>query len=126
MDKRLVFNENVANYERYRPRYCDALFSDIISYAALTNDKHAVEIGCGTGQATEPILATGCNVTAIEYGEKLAAFVKKKFEHYPNFHVEKIAFETYPCENNKTDLVYAASSFHGLMNRLATQRPMPC
>lgn len=30
MDKRFTFNEDVKNYDRWRPRYCKELFNDII------------------------------------------------------------------------------------------------
>jgi hypothetical protein len=54
MDKRLTFNEDPANYERYRPRYCKELFDSIIEYSRINQTKKALEIGIGTGQATLP------------------------------------------------------------------------
>lgn len=37
----------------------------------LNPEKKVLEIGPGTGQATESILKTGCDYTAIELGENL-------------------------------------------------------
>lgn len=109
---RFAFDEDAANYDRWRPRYCEALFSDVIAYSRLNGEKRAVEIGCGTGQATEPFLKTGCAVTAIEHGGNLAAFVRKKFGHYRNFQVQNIGFEKFQFARSAFDLVYAATAFH--------------
>ncbi|OBY76422.1 hypothetical protein BBG47_27185 [Paenibacillus sp. KS1] len=32
-NKRLTFNEDVNNYEKWRPTYCDELFEDILEYS---------------------------------------------------------------------------------------------
>ena len=122
MDKRLTFNEDAVNYDKWRPRYCDELFSAIIDYSQLNNKNLAVEIGCGTGQATEPILKTGCSVIAVEYGENLASFASQKFEKYKNFRVQNIEFENYHCENNTVDLVYSATAFHWIPEEIGYKK----
>ena len=40
-------------------------------------DKSLLEVGCGTGQATEPFLKTKCKVTAVELGENLLHIQEK-------------------------------------------------
>ena len=54
MDKRFTFNEDVKNYDKWRPTYCKELFNDIIQYSELNQNKKAIEVGIGTGQATVP------------------------------------------------------------------------
>ncbi|WP_278335781.1 hypothetical protein [Petroclostridium xylanilyticum] len=39
MDKRLTFNEDVENYDKWRPTYCKELFNDIIQYSELNKNK---------------------------------------------------------------------------------------
>jgi SAM-dependent methyltransferase len=112
MERKLTFNEDAANYDRWRPCYCEELFAEIIRYARPDAGKVAVEMGCGTGQATEPILKTGCTVTAVEYGENLAAFALEKFSGYENFRVQIAAFEDFACESGSLDLLYSATAFH--------------
>lgn len=112
MDLRLRFNEDVSNYDKYRPTYSEDLFKDIISYAELNDLKNALEIGIGTGQATLPILKTGCNVTAIELGENLAQYVKQKFSSFSNFEVKNIDFENFTTDKNQYDIIYSATAFH--------------
>lgn len=112
MDKRLIFNEDVENYDKWRPRYCDELFKDIFEYSRMGNDKKVIEIGIGTGQATHPFLDKGCELTAVELGEDLAAYSKLKFQKYKNFTVLQSTFEDYNCQEGSIDLIYSATAFH--------------
>lgn len=108
MDLRYKFDEDAQNYEKYRPTYIDELFADIITYSGLDDTKNALEIGIGTGQATLPFLSTGCNLTAIELGENLAAYSKDKFALFDNFSIVNTSFESYSAASNSLNLVYAA------------------
>ncbi len=112
MDLRLTFNEDAPNYERFRPTYSDELFDDVIRFSSLGENKRALEIGIGTGQATLPFLKTGCKVTAIEIGDKLTQFSREKFKEFKNFEVINQDFESVQLEENAYDLVYSASAFH--------------
>lgn len=119
MDKRVTFNEDVKNYEKWRPTYCQELFDDITQYAQLTKDKKAMEVGIGTGQATEPFLMTGCDVTAIELGKNLAEYSKEKFKEYKNFSVHNTSFEDFQCNDNSIDILYSATAFHWIPEDIA-------
>ncbi|MFG6368029.1 MAG: class I SAM-dependent methyltransferase [Lachnospiraceae bacterium] len=121
MDFRKVFNDNVLteDFDRYRFRYCDALFADIISYSHLDTTKAALEIGPGTGQATEPILKSGCAYCAIELGEQLTQYMQNKFNAYKNFNIVNADFETYFFESNTFDLVYSAASIQWIPEKIA-------
>jgi 16S rRNA A1518/A1519 N6-dimethyltransferase RsmA/KsgA/DIM1 with predicted DNA glycosylase/AP lyase activity len=46
-----------------------------------------VEVGIGGGQATPPVLKTGCTLTAVEYGDQLAQLCREKFSDYSRFSV---------------------------------------
>lgn len=112
MDKRFTFNEDVMNYEKWRPTYCEELFHDIMEYSKLDMHNKALEIGIGTGQATLPFLKTGCDLIAIELGENLAEFSKNKFKAYKNFNILNIPFEDFKYDENTFDLIYSATAFH--------------
>jgi SAM-dependent methyltransferase len=122
MDMRLTFDEDAANYDQWRPRYCDKLFEDVIRYSEIDSEKNAVEIGCGTGQATEPFLKTGCSVIAVELGKQLASFTKNKFAKYSNFQVENVAFEVFQHRNDSIDLVYSATAFHWIPEEIGYKK----
>ena len=80
----------------------------------ISSNQKALEIGIGTGQATLPILQSGCKVTAIELGDNLTRYVKDKFNKYKNFNVINADFIKYPIKNETFDLVYCATAFHWL------------
>lgn len=112
MDLRLTFNEDPANYERFRPIYLPRLINDVIRFSKLDNNSNALEIGVGTGQATLPFIQTKSQVTGIELGSDLAKFADEKFREYDNFEVINQDFELVELNEKSFDLVYSASAFH--------------
>ena len=75
----MIFDTIPEQFDKYRPRYCAELFADLIEYAGIGPGKVVLEIGPGTGQATEPILDTGCDYSAIEIGGHLFEKMKAKY-----------------------------------------------
>ena len=118
MDFRRVFDSIPEEFDKWRPRYCDELFADVVEYSKLDASKTALEIGPGTGQATEPFLKTGCSYLAIELGEHLAEYVKNKFSSYKNFQIINADFETYDFGQNKFDLVYSAATIQWIPEKI--------
>ena len=117
-DFRTIFEQIPEEFDKWRPRYCDELFNDLIHYANLTPNSKVLEVGPGTGQATDPILNTGCNFTAIELGEVFSHILKEKYQSYPNFKVLNADFETYPFPDNHFDLVYSAAAFQWIPEQI--------
>ena len=111
MDYRKIFDSIPEEFDRWRPRYCDELFIDIIEFSQLDPSKTALEIGPGTGQATEQILKTGCAYLAIELGENFAEFMNNKYKCCDNFKLINADFELYDFEKESYDLVYSAAAF---------------
>ena len=83
MEFRKVFDTIPEQFDKYRPRYSAELFADLIEYAEIGPGKSVLELGPGTGQATDPILNTGCNYNAIELGENLFEMMKRKYGQCP-------------------------------------------
>lgn len=121
MDKKMTFNDDVKNYDKYRPNYPDELFNDIIRHLnnSLTN---ALEIGAGTGQATNYFANLGVDITAIDIGENMVDYLSNKFNNYPNVNCICTSFEDYKCGCNKYDLVYSATAFHWLDEKTALSK----
>jgi len=111
MDYRKIFETIPEEFDRWRPRYCDELFSDIIKYAQIDSSKAVLEIGPGTGQATEPLLKTGCAYSAVEIGDEFAKFMNNIYNSYANFRLINADFELYDFGDNSFDLVYSAAAF---------------
>lgn len=108
----VVFDSAVSLYDRMRPGYVDELYKEIFDYAHIDGNSCAVEVGSGSGQATLPILKTGCSVTAVEYGENFSDLLRDKFKDYTGFKVITGKFEDAALEENSYDLVFSATAFH--------------
>ena len=119
MDKRLVFDTIPERFDRWRARYSSELFEHIVKVCSLSADKKCLEIGPGTGQATDFALETGCDYTAIELGENLAEKMREKYSGYPNFTLINGDFEKYPFAPLSFDLVYSAATIQWIDQDIA-------
>ncbi|MFE1245495.1 rRNA adenine N-6-methyltransferase family protein [Fictibacillus sp. NPDC058756] len=107
------FNFVASSYEKYRPNYPDKLYKDIFHYANLQPDVQLLEIGCGTGKATEGFIKQDfTNITCIEYGENLAKLTQEKFSAYPNVKIVHSAFEDWNSAEHQYSLVFSGTAFH--------------
>lgn len=122
IDPRTPFDSVPEAFDRWRPRYCDELFNCVAASAALGPGRRSLEIGPGTGQATEFALKTGADCTAIELGANLASVCERKFSRYPNFHLIRGDFATYPFEPASFDLVYSAATIQWIGEDIAYPR----
>lgn len=107
-----TFNTVAEDYDKWRPTYVPELYKDIFTYKPINQLSNVLEIGIGTGQATLPILETGCKLIAVELGENLVEITRQKFSSYDNFSVITGAFQNYESNDNFYDLIYSASAFH--------------
>jgi SAM-dependent methyltransferase len=105
---RTTFDYDAALYARSRPPYPAELFDDL---AELVPGRRALEIGCGTGQATLPLAHRGFEVTAIELGTNMAEAARRVVTGLP-VQVVNAAFEQWPLPEEKFDLVLAATAWH--------------
>ncbi len=107
-----VFNEVPQLYDRVRPGYPDELFADLVAVTGVDEDSAVLEVGCGTGQATRPLAALGCSVTALEPGAEMAALVRQHLAGCGNVEVEVSTFEQWPDRGRRFDVLVAASAWH--------------
>ncbi len=107
-----TFDTVAFTYEKLRPGYVKELYQTLFKYIPINENSNVVEVGSGGGQATTPILTTGCRLTAVEYGEQFSELLKEKFKEYQNFSVITGKFEDTVFEDNAFDLVFSASAFH--------------
>ena len=109
---RAIFDEDAERYDRARPGYPPALFDDLAALAGVGAGCRVLEIGCGTGQATVPLAARGCEVVAVELGASLAAVARRNLAPFPRAQVVTSTFEAWPLPPEPFDVVLAATSFH--------------
>ncbi len=119
MEFRKVFDTIPEQFDKYRPRYSAELFADLIAYANVGPNKAVLELGPGTGQATEPILNTGCDYNAIELGEHLYEMMNRKYGQYRNFRIVNDDFITHDFGSQTFDLIYSAATIQWIPEEVA-------
>ena len=75
-ERRRSFNQMVELYARARPAPPPELFDAVATYVPPPAD--VLEIGCGPGNASLPLLERGFRIHAVELGENLAAFARQR------------------------------------------------
>jgi SAM-dependent methyltransferase len=98
-------------YEVARPSYPPELFDDLVRLARLAPGASLLEIGCGTGKATRPLLERGFSVVCVELGTELAQRARQNLAGFP-VEVHVGPFESWEAEPESFDLVYAATAWH--------------
>ncbi len=107
-----TFDTEASKYDKMRPGYADGLFQAIFKYVKIGERSRVVEVGSGSGQATLPVLKTGCELTSVEYGENFSRILMEKFGGYKGFKVITGKFEDVDLEDDAYDLVFSATAFH--------------
>lgn len=117
-----TFNTVAEQYDRMRPTYVKELYDDIWKYGSFGQGIQAIEVGIGTGQATQPVLDRGAFVTAVELGGELAAFCAQKFASNQKFRVVNLPFQEFHTLDASCDLIYSASAFHWIPEEIGYRK----
>ncbi|WP_067805109.1 class I SAM-dependent methyltransferase [Nocardia beijingensis] len=105
----LHFETHAEIYDRARPPYPDALWSRLTDRGLLRHGVRVLELGAGTGLATEPMLRAGASVTAVEPGRSLAERLRLRC---PEADVRVAGAEVVPLPTAAFDLAVAATAVH--------------
>jgi SAM-dependent methyltransferase len=109
-----AFGSDPANYHAARPPYPAATWEALRHCANLKPGIDILEIGAGTGLATEPLLEHDpARLLAIEPNARLAKFLRNRIAD-PRLEVLATAFETIDLPPASFDLVASATAFHWL------------
>ncbi|OBJ54298.1 bifunctional 2-polyprenyl-6-hydroxyphenol methylase/3-demethylubiquinol 3-O-methyltransferase UbiG [Mycobacterium sp. 1423905.2] len=100
-------------YDRYRPRYPDALITDLVAAQGAT----VLDVGAGTGIASEQLSAAGAEVLAVEPDDRMASVAADK-----GIAVERSDFEHWEPAGRTFDMVVFAQSFHWVEPRSALRK----
>lgn len=107
-----VFDQVAPEYDRSRPGYQEQLIDRACQIAQLENGDRVLEIGCGTGQLTQSLVARGLQVTAVEPGKQLLALAAQKVRGSGTIEFINARFEDAQLPNNHYKAVFCASAFH--------------
>ena len=117
-----TFDQEAQQYAKMRPGYLPELYNDLLAYLPLEPGKKALEIGIGGGQASLPILQTGCALTAVEHGANFSDLCREKFREFPDFSVRTGKFEELDGLGTGYDLIYSASAFHWIPEEIGYRK----
>jgi len=122
MDFRQTYSLVTDGFDKWRQRYCPELFAEVIRYAGIDERSSVLEIGPGTGQASEPFLRTGCDYSAIELSPVFVDFMRSKFSSFPNLRVYCGEFEQFNPGEKRFDLVFSAATIQWIPEQIAFSR----
>jgi SAM-dependent methyltransferase len=113
------FASQAEQYDRYRPPYPADLFATLLREADLAQGDPVVEIGAGTGLATQPLVASGLRVHAVEPATELVRLAERKSRGTASF--IRGSFEDCPLPP-RARLVAAFNAWHWVNPSIALDR----
>ena len=106
-----VFGEVAEVYHAARLGYPEDLVESVLAYADLKG-RPVVEVGAGTGKATESFAAHGLDLTCVEPDPRMAELLRRHTAGHPSVRVELSSFEDWQPGGRRFGLLYAATSWH--------------
>lgn len=112
MEQRFTFNEVAELYDQARAGYPQALYDDLMAAANLSAGDAILEVGCGTGKATEDFARRGLKVVALDPGPDMIAVAQRRLAPLNGVRFIQTTFEAWPVQAAAFRLVAAAQSWH--------------
>lgn len=103
-----VFGEVADDYDRVRPAYPVAVFEDVLAYGA---HGPALEVGAGTGRATEQFAARGLPIVAVEPDAAMADRLARRIARFPQVRIFHGGFEQFRT-GERFGLLFSAEAWH--------------
>jgi SAM-dependent methyltransferase len=104
-EQRLAFGRVAELYDRARPSYPAPAIDAVLAYGALSPGTRIVEVGAGTGKATDLLAARGLGVVALEPSAEMAAVARARLAHHPDVVIVESEFERWRPEHRFSAVV---------------------
>jgi SAM-dependent methyltransferase len=118
---RELYGQDPSAYALGRPAYPEAVYDVLRDRCHLNDGTRVLEIGPGTGLATQRFLSLGAPVTGVEPNPTLAAFLRRALPD-ADLAVEVASFEDARLPDAAFDLAVAATSFHWVDPSVGSQK----
>jgi SAM-dependent methyltransferase len=116
-----LYGQDPAAYALGRPAYPEKVYEVLRDRCHLSDGTRVLEVGPGTGLATERLMLLGAAVTGVEPNPRLAAFLRRALPD-PDLEVELASFEDVRLTDGAFDLAVAATSFHWVDPRVGARK----
>lgn len=114
-----MFGPQAANYTKYREPYPKELF-DLLIEQIPKGSSTILDIACGTGKSTEPLVQIGLKVTGADHDSQMIEEAKKQAQ-LKSLDIEYIVSEAehllFP--DSYFDVVTVGTAFHFFVNKTA-------
>ncbi|UVI30426.1 class I SAM-dependent methyltransferase [Paenibacillus spongiae] len=107
-----MFDQTADYYDKYRPSYPQKVMDSLVSAANITDKSAILEIGSGSGKATELLVPYRCHILCVEPGSNLVREGRRKFAKYPFVRFEESRYEEYAAKGTSYDVIFSAQAFH--------------
>lgn len=116
------FNDVAEIYDQYRPGYPAELLADLLELSGIQPGGKILEIGSGTGIATQFFAQRGYSIVCLEPGQNMIDVAARKLADYPNVSFAKARFEDWEVAPGSFDLVISAQAFHWVPERVRFEK----
>ena len=103
-----TFDTLAAHYVAGRTGYSNELYGALASFG-LAPSHHVLDVGCGTGLASRPLIENAVRVTGVDVSAPMLA---KARDHYPSATWVEGSAEALPFEAHAFDAAISAQAFH--------------
>lgn len=117
-----MFDQTAEYYDKFRPSYPAEIIEKIISSANINSTSKVLEIGAGSGKATELFVHYNFDIHCVEPGENLVKKGKIKFSGLNNVRFEVARFEELDLLPKQYDVVFSAQAFHWIPQPIGYQK----
>ncbi len=107
-----LFDVAAGEYDLYRPTYPPAVIDEVISLSRLAPASRLLEIGCGTGKATELFASRGYRIDCVDPGRRLIELARSRCWMYPGVAFTAGRFEETSLPSRSYHLAFSAQAFH--------------
>src|SRR6476620_11571169 len=87
------FSSIAALYDSIRPTYPDQVAERVLADLPDPRTLHILEVGCGSGQATELFSRADARIVATDLSPELIALARERLANFPNVKFRVSPFE---------------------------------
>jgi len=115
MEESKAFDQVADVYDRYRPNYPVELIDKIKDLSKIDANGHILEIGAGSGKATDQFIDVNAPMLCIEQGYHLVEKAKEKYQDNSKIQFVHQDFNDWEGDEHVFDLAFSAQAFHWIL-----------